>query len=267
MRSAARRAAASPRPGRPVAAPVATRAYRPELAAGDPSSAGSAAAIAGSKRSAGRFGRSGIAGLARTAARCGSIVPAAALAAVASAAAACADSSASRRSCSCSQRRSTLACCLLTLSASRTRLPATATRKVLIPGVNHLFVPATTGAVDEYPTARRARDCAGGDGARSRTGSRPEVNSPRDARRRTRGDVRGRAPRGDRARGHSALRKLGLDVSIERGAGARAGFPDAAYAGQHATLGSRDGCLRRRYRGHGPRAGRQSDRAATPTPR
>jgi uncharacterized protein len=37
------------------------------------------------------------------------------------------------------------------LSASRTRLPATATRKVLIPGVNHLFVPATTGAVDEYP--------------------------------------------------------------------------------------------------------------------
>jgi proton-translocating NAD(P)+ transhydrogenase subunit alpha len=37
-----------------------------------------------------------------------------------------------------------------------------------------------------------------------------------------------------------ALRKLGLDVSIERGAGARAGFPDAAYAGQHATLASRD---------------------------
>jgi NAD(P) transhydrogenase subunit alpha len=35
------------------------------------------------------------------------------------------------------------------------------------------------------------------------------------------------------------LKKLGLDVVIERGAGEPAGFPDASYEGQAATLGSR----------------------------
>lgn len=37
------------------------------------------------------------------------------------------------------------------LSASRTKLPASSTRKVIVPGANHLLVPARTGAVDEYP--------------------------------------------------------------------------------------------------------------------
>jgi pimeloyl-ACP methyl ester carboxylesterase len=35
-------------------------------------------------------------------------------------------------------------------SSGRKR-PASHTRKVVVPGVNHLFVPATTGGVDEYP--------------------------------------------------------------------------------------------------------------------
>lgn len=35
------------------------------------------------------------------------------------------------------------------------------------------------------------------------------------------------------------LKKIGLDVVIERGAGEAAGFPDAAYADQQASLGSR----------------------------
>jgi pimeloyl-ACP methyl ester carboxylesterase len=37
------------------------------------------------------------------------------------------------------------------LSSSRSKLPATATRKVIVPGMNHLLVPARTGEVDEYP--------------------------------------------------------------------------------------------------------------------
>lgn len=37
------------------------------------------------------------------------------------------------------------------LSAGRAKLPAASTRKVIVPGANHLFVPARTGAVDEYP--------------------------------------------------------------------------------------------------------------------
>jgi hypothetical protein len=41
---------------------------------------------------------------------------------------------------------------LETLSRQRKKLPPTATTKVVIPAVNHLLVPATTGEVDEYPT-------------------------------------------------------------------------------------------------------------------
>ncbi len=37
------------------------------------------------------------------------------------------------------------------LSSSRAKLPPSATRKVILPGVNHLLVPAHTGTVDEYP--------------------------------------------------------------------------------------------------------------------
>jgi NAD(P) transhydrogenase subunit alpha len=37
----------------------------------------------------------------------------------------------------------------------------------------------------------------------------------------------------------AALRKLGLDVVVEQGAGAAAGFPDAAFTDQQAALGSR----------------------------
>jgi NAD(P) transhydrogenase subunit alpha len=37
----------------------------------------------------------------------------------------------------------------------------------------------------------------------------------------------------------SGLKKLGLDVVVEHGAGESAGFPDAAYVEQHATMGSR----------------------------
>ncbi|MEO8482158.1 MAG: alpha/beta fold hydrolase [Acidobacteriota bacterium] len=37
------------------------------------------------------------------------------------------------------------------LSSSRSKLPASATRKVIVPGTNHLLVPARTGTVDEYP--------------------------------------------------------------------------------------------------------------------
>lgn len=39
---------------------------------------------------------------------------------------------------------------LAELSASRAKLPPAATRTVTIDGVNHLFVPAATGAMDEY---------------------------------------------------------------------------------------------------------------------
>jgi NAD(P) transhydrogenase subunit alpha len=35
------------------------------------------------------------------------------------------------------------------------------------------------------------------------------------------------------------LRKLGIDVVVERGAGDEAGFPDASYVEQQATIGSR----------------------------
>src|SRR5262245_26765993 len=35
------------------------------------------------------------------------------------------------------------------------------------------------------------------------------------------------------------LKKLGIDVVVEHGAGERAGFPDAMYAEQQAVLGSR----------------------------
>ena len=37
------------------------------------------------------------------------------------------------------------------LSAGRSKVPASATRKVVVPGANHLLVPARTGSVDEYP--------------------------------------------------------------------------------------------------------------------
>jgi pimeloyl-ACP methyl ester carboxylesterase len=36
--------------------------------------------------------------------------------------------------------------------SARPKLPATATRTVIVDGVNHLLVPAATGATDEYPT-------------------------------------------------------------------------------------------------------------------
>jgi pimeloyl-ACP methyl ester carboxylesterase len=39
---------------------------------------------------------------------------------------------------------------LETLSRARTKLPATATNKVIVPGINHRLVPATTGDVSEY---------------------------------------------------------------------------------------------------------------------
>jgi len=38
----------------------------------------------------------------------------------------------------------------------------------------------------------------------------------------------------------AGLRKLGIDVIVERGAGEPAGFPDSAYQEQQATLGSRE---------------------------
>jgi uncharacterized protein len=41
---------------------------------------------------------------------------------------------------------------LETLSRARKNSAAAQTRKVVVPGVNHLLVPATTGEVDEYPT-------------------------------------------------------------------------------------------------------------------
>ena len=40
---------------------------------------------------------------------------------------------------------------LETLSRERKNSPATHTRKVVVPDVNHLLVPAKTGEVDEYP--------------------------------------------------------------------------------------------------------------------
>jgi len=39
---------------------------------------------------------------------------------------------------------------LETLARERKKLPATATRKVIVPGVNHLLVAARSGEVDEY---------------------------------------------------------------------------------------------------------------------
>jgi len=41
---------------------------------------------------------------------------------------------------------------LETLARSRKGVPPSATRKVVVPGVNHLLVAAKTGEVDEYPT-------------------------------------------------------------------------------------------------------------------
>jgi fermentation-respiration switch protein FrsA (DUF1100 family) len=41
---------------------------------------------------------------------------------------------------------------LAQLSQARRKAPASYTRKVIVPGVNHLLVPATTGETDEYPT-------------------------------------------------------------------------------------------------------------------
>ncbi len=38
------------------------------------------------------------------------------------------------------------------LARARKNAPPTHTRKVIVPGVNHLLVPATTGDADEYPT-------------------------------------------------------------------------------------------------------------------
>jgi pimeloyl-ACP methyl ester carboxylesterase len=46
---------------------------------------------------------------------------------------------------------------LAAVFAAREKSPPTATRTVVVPGVNHLFVPATTGAVDEYPTLSTRR--------------------------------------------------------------------------------------------------------------
>jgi pimeloyl-ACP methyl ester carboxylesterase len=41
---------------------------------------------------------------------------------------------------------------LETVSRGRKNSPAAHTRKVVVPGINHLLVPATTGEVDEYPS-------------------------------------------------------------------------------------------------------------------
>jgi uncharacterized protein len=41
---------------------------------------------------------------------------------------------------------------LATLSEARPKMPSSATSKVVVPGANHLLVPARTGTVDEYPT-------------------------------------------------------------------------------------------------------------------
>jgi len=43
---------------------------------------------------------------------------------------------------------------LETLSRARTKLPATATTKLIVPGVNHRLVPATTGEIDEYESLK-----------------------------------------------------------------------------------------------------------------
>ncbi len=54
------------------------------------------------------------------------------------------------------------------------------------------------------------------------------------------------------------LKKAGLDVIVERGAGERAGFPDAAYLDKGAQIAaSRARCVRRRCRAAGAR-GRSS---------
>jgi hypothetical protein len=41
---------------------------------------------------------------------------------------------------------------LQALAAARQKLPASAAAKVIVPGVNHLLVPATTGETTEYAT-------------------------------------------------------------------------------------------------------------------
>jgi hypothetical protein len=41
---------------------------------------------------------------------------------------------------------------LETMSRARKNSAAAQTRKVVVPGVNHLLVPAKTGEADEYPT-------------------------------------------------------------------------------------------------------------------
>ena len=38
------------------------------------------------------------------------------------------------------------------LPRARKKAPPAHTRKVIVPGVNHLLVPAKTGEVDEYPS-------------------------------------------------------------------------------------------------------------------
>jgi hypothetical protein len=43
---------------------------------------------------------------------------------------------------------------LETLSRARTKLPATATSKVIVPGINHRLVPATTGEISEYDSLK-----------------------------------------------------------------------------------------------------------------
>ena len=43
---------------------------------------------------------------------------------------------------------------LETLSRARAKLPATATSKVIVPGINHRLVPATTGEIGEYDSLR-----------------------------------------------------------------------------------------------------------------
>jgi pimeloyl-ACP methyl ester carboxylesterase len=43
---------------------------------------------------------------------------------------------------------------LETLSKARTKLPAAATSKVVVPGINHRLVPATTGEISEYDSLK-----------------------------------------------------------------------------------------------------------------
>jgi pimeloyl-ACP methyl ester carboxylesterase len=45
---------------------------------------------------------------------------------------------------------------LETLARARKKLPEQSTRKVIVPGINHLLVPATSGEEDEYPALSSA---------------------------------------------------------------------------------------------------------------